>query len=388
MTRGPLTWLAYLLISFFTYLLNIQGNIMPFLQAELELGYAAVSLHPSATAVGMVLAGLTAERVARVLGRGRTLALGGLGASAGAVLLCMAPAAWASIASCLVIGALGALIPCLVPALLAEAHGANRHRALAECGAMTYAFAIMAPLMVGLTTALGLGWRVAMLAGAAVGCLVLLGFRGSSLPAPPPAPAGGGRSLPAAYWAYWCLLTTTVSIEFCILLWAPAFLERAAGLPQALAAVAAAGFSIAMLLGRLAGSGLVRRIGARSLIRGALIIILLGFIPYWAGGSPLPAVGGLFVLGLGTSLLYPLTVGLAIDAAGERSDVASARFMLAVGIAILSMPAVLGALADRVGLHAAHLVVPVLVLAAAGCLVAARGLERRDGAGAAASAQG
>ena len=43
--RDPATWYCYLLLGFFTYLLNIQGNIVPFLQSELELSYRVMSLH-------------------------------------------------------------------------------------------------------------------------------------------------------------------------------------------------------------------------------------------------------------------------------------------------------------------------------------------------------
>ena len=31
MRRDPATWYGYLLLGFFTFLLNIQGNILPFL---------------------------------------------------------------------------------------------------------------------------------------------------------------------------------------------------------------------------------------------------------------------------------------------------------------------------------------------------------------------
>jgi fucose permease len=74
--------------------------------------------------------------------------------------------------------------------------------------------------------------------------------------------------------------------------------------------------------------------------------------------------------------LYPLTLGFAIGAAGDRADTASARFMLAAGLAIASMPVLLGALADEVGLHMAHLMVPALVALALICFVVAQALER------------
>ena len=62
--------------------------------------------------------------------------------------------------------------------------------------------------------------------------------------------------------------------------------------------------------------------------------------------------------------------------AGARSDTASARVLLAEGLAILSVPALLGGLADEVGLRLAHLMLPGLA-AALLCLAVAGALRRR-----------
>ena len=99
MRRDLATWYSYLALGFFTYLLTIQGNILPFLKQELDLSYRVVSLHSGAIAAGMILVGLFGDRVVRRWGRRFALALGAAGAAAGAILLCMAASAWASIAS-------------------------------------------------------------------------------------------------------------------------------------------------------------------------------------------------------------------------------------------------------------------------------------------------
>jgi MFS transporter, DHA1 family, inner membrane transport protein len=377
MRRDLATWYSYLALGFFTYLLTIQGNILPFLKQELDLSYRVVSLHSAAIAAGMIAVGLLGDRVVRRHGRCLALALGTVGATTGAVLLCLAPAAWATIASCALIGALGALIPAVVPALLADLHGPRRHVAITEASAASYAFAMLAPLLTSLSIALFAGWRPAVLTGALVGILILGAFRRTVIVDAVRTGAVGGGSLPAAYWAYWCLLVTVIAIEFGILLWAPEFLGKVAGLPQAHAASGAAAFALAMLVGRTAGSGVVRYARPQHLFSIALLVTALGFLLYWGAGRPALAIAGLFVLGLGVALLYPLTLGFAIGAAGERGDTASARFMLAAGLAIASVPVLLGALADEVGLHMAHLMVPALVALALVCFLVAQALERR-----------
>ena len=376
MRRDAATWQGYLLLGFFTFLLNIQGNILPYLRAELDLGYGTAALHSSAIALGMILTGLRGERIIRRIGRPRALFLGGSGAALSAVALCLAPAAWASIAACFVLGLTGALIPSVVPAMLADIHGRHRNRAIAEMGATSYAFAVLAPLAVSGSLALGTGWRGAVLAGVTLGFLILLAGRSAHVPESAFDAGRRGRLSPA-YWAYWTLLVLVVAIEFGVLLWAPAYLEQVVGLAPATAAGSAALFAVAMLAGRSAGSAVIGRIGARPLYAGALLVTLAGFGFYWAGSEPALALGGLFVLGLGVALLYPLTLGLALEAAGSSGAAASARFMLAVGVALLVAPFLLGALADRVGLGMAHLVVPILTLMALGGLALARRLEPR-----------
>lgn len=55
------TWYCWLLTGFYLYSVNLQGNVVPFLQAEFALSYRAVSLHSSAIAVGIILVGLLGE---------------------------------------------------------------------------------------------------------------------------------------------------------------------------------------------------------------------------------------------------------------------------------------------------------------------------------------
>jgi fucose permease len=229
----------------------------------------------------------------------------------------------------------------------------------------------------GLSVTLSLGWRGVVLLGAAFGTLILVTFRRTPLPDSTGGSDSAGASLPAAYWAYWALMGTVVALEFCVLIWAPEFLERVAGLSRATAAGSAAAFSLAMLIGRVGTGGLVRRVSAPHIFVAALAVTLLGFLVYWGTGQPLAVVAGLFVLGLGVAPLYPLSLGLALGAAGARSDAASARVLLAEDLAILLIPALLGGLADEVGLRLAHLMLPGLAVAALPCLAVAGALQRR-----------
>jgi fucose permease len=83
-------------------------------------------------------------------------------------------------------------------------------------------------------------------------------------------------------------------------------------------------------------------------------------------------VVGLFVVGVGLSLLYPLTFALAVESARGRTEAASARSVFAAGAAVAAGPFALGALADQAGLDVAFVIVPVLLAVGAVILLFAR----------------
>ena len=376
--RGAATWYVYLLLAGNTYLISSQGNILPFLKAELNLSYGEVSLHTSAVAVGMLIVGLIGDRFIGRFGRRAMLATGGLGASVAMVLLTLAPNVVTSIASCLLYGLTGSFISAVVSALLTDMHGPRRNVAIAEANALCYAFAIMAPVIAGIAAWAGWSWRLVPLAGALACTTIVLVWRRTPILAGRPA---GARTtmvpLSAAFWGYWAMLSFSVAIEFSVLLWAPAYLQQVVGLAPSSAAIGAAAFFAAMLVGRMVGIKLVAIFPVRRIFLSAAATTLAGFVAYWGSGMPAIAIAGLFVIGLGVSVLFPLTIGLAMGAAGGASVRAGARAMMAPGLAILVDPPLLGGIADHAGLWIAQLMVPVFMILAVIAFYVAEALGRR-----------
>ena len=72
----------------------------------------------------------------------------------------------------------------------------------------------------------------------------------------------------------------------------------------------------------------------------------------WLATTPVASAVGLFVAGIGTASLYPLGMATALERAGDAALAAGARLTLATGVAILTMPLLLGAVADNVGVVA------------------------------------
>jgi len=87
-----------------------------------------------------------------------------------------------------------------------------------------------------------------------------------------------------------------------------------------------------------------------------------GFALFWSAPILVLAAAGLAVTGLGVALLYPTIVSLVVATWPDAPDRAAARAALASGLAIGVTPFLLGRLSDTIGLRAAYLIVPALLV--------------------------
>lgn len=357
--RSRLTIAAYVMTGVFTLLLGFIGPLMPHLRAELSLTYAQAALHTSGFALGMMAAGLVGDRVARLTGRGAAIAIGIVGMAAGLTLMALAPIAAVSIAGCFVMGALGTLLLVVAPAILSEVHGEHGSLAFSEQNIVAYCGALFAPVLVW-AFALSGQWRLVGVVGWVVLVLFALAFRGVAYPAPRAGVAATSTTLPLAYWGFWALLAFTVATEFSVLVWSASYLETVVGLSRETAVLSTAVFPTAMVLSRIVGAVLIRRVPIARLVLPSIAIGFVGFMLFWK--APVPALGlvGLFITGLGVANLYPCGIALAMASAGKATGAAAARASLGSGLAIILAPLTLGALADTVGIQLAYAAVPVL----------------------------
>ena len=363
--RDRFTWLAYLLLAFYGYFLNIFGPVTPFLKDELSLSYTVSSLHFTAFATGIILVGLVGHYPIRRLGRWRSLWIGAAGMGLGALLLLAGKTPLMTIVASFFMGLVGSLILAVVPSALSDRHGEQRAVALSEANVISSLVATAAPLMVGWFAHFAGSWRLALGIAAFIPILIRLGFGKAGIPETSPPwedPARSGRKLPVLYWAFWVTIVLVVSVEFCMIYWSADYLESELGMLRVDAAQAVSLFLGAMIAGRLAGSRLVARFSPHKLVAASILLASAGFLIYWKAGSVLPGVTGLFVTGLGVASLYPMTLALAIGSSRGNTVQASARATLASGSAILALPLVLGRLADAAGIRQAFGVVALLLL--------------------------
>ena len=360
--RDSFTWLAFLMMAFYSYFLNLLGPVAPFLKAELNLSYTVSSLHFSAFAVGILVIGLVGDRLIKWLGRRLSLWIGALGISSGVAALLLGHNPILTIGAAFWMGLVGSLILSIVPSALADRHGENRSIALTEANVIGSLVGAAGPLMLGWFALTSLGWRAALAIAACAPILMAIGFIKVKTPPSAIQNAGGARqTLPVRYWIFWLAILLAVAIEFCMISWSADYLSTGLKMPKVAAAQSVSLFLAAMIVGRLAGSRLVQRFSPQTLVSGSLLIAGIGFSIYYLAASPLVGAIGLFITGLGVASLYPLILSMAIGSAGEMTILASSRATLASGLAILLLPLTLGRLADAEGIRLAYGVVFLLI---------------------------
>lgn len=363
--RTRFTWLAYFLLAFYGYFLNIFGPITPYLKESLNLTYTVSSLHFTAFAAGILAVGLGGHLVIQRLGRWRSLWLGAVGMSLSAAVLVIGTSPVITIGASFLMGLVGSLILAVVPSALSDQFGEARAVALSEANVVSSLIATAAPLMVGWLVHLANSWQLALVIAAVAPVLLYAVFRrdhprGESTTHA--AKTASPRRLPFAYWVFWVAIVLAVSVEFCMVFWSADYLEQSLGMIKVDAAQAVSLFLAAMIIGRLAGSILVKRMPPARIVMGSLLIAAAGFILFWKAATVLIGLAGLFLTGLGVASLYPMILSLAIGASGGDTVQAGARATLASGTAIFALPLLLGRLADVIGIQQAYGIVALLLV--------------------------
>ncbi len=363
--RGP--WVAFSYLAIWAYMLYGLGNATPYLRDDLRLTAFEAGLHASALAIGTLVAGVSADAVARWIGTSRLLDVAVAIMVAAVALIVVAPALPVSLFGAFLVGLGGGSLGTYVNVQLGRAEASESRKLMAQANAWAMVTAAAAPLAIGLAASVLHAWQVALLA-AIVGLVVLTLIRPRTTD--PRASVRLPRSsLPGRYWMSWLFLVLAVSIEFSFVFWGSTMVARRTGMSSADATLLVSLFVAGMFLGRAAigrGLGAVRE--PRGLLAGGLGVVLLGASMIWFSTVPVIAGLGLLLGGLGTAGLWPIGIAVALQVAPKAQFEASARATLASGFAVLIAPSALGLLADEVGVVSAW---PVILLVAAAALVVA-----------------
>lgn len=299
--RDRFTWLAYLLLAFYAYFLNILGPITPFLKEELSLSYTISSLHFTAFALGILLIGMGGQIIIHRIGRGYALWTGAFGMTITILILLAGKSPVITIGAAFGMGLIGSLILVIVLSGLSDQHGEKRAVAISEANVIASLVSASAPLMVGWCANLPGGWRLALGTVAFTPLILRFGFGKSiTIPNPPEQEnTTNNQPLPLMYWVYWTAVVLAVSVEFCMIFWGADYLETNLGVQKANAAQAVSLFLAGMIIGRLAGSRLVQRFSTHRVTIASILLTGCGFLLFWLTKQAMIGMLAMFITGLG-----------------------------------------------------------------------------------------
>ncbi len=354
---------AYLDQSVVGYLLYGVGAVTAFLAVALSLSDAAAALHSSLLAVGLLVAGLSGDRLEIRLGARAAHGTAYLLLAVASVCLVTAPAFVVTLGGAGMVGLGTGLLLARVNRTLTRGGGTIARVRMGRAALVAMIASLSVPIAIGIGENGGLGWQLAFVVAAVLILAGLWASRRRRWARVQPTIATG--RLPGRFWLAWWLIVLVVSVEFSIVFWASTLVERQVAISLGDATLVAAGFYAGMATTRIGLS--FRSVGEHDpirLMRIGLAAALLGSLLAWTAQRVELAALGIYLGGLGTGSLYPLGVTVALDLVPGLQDRGSARLILASGVAILVSPFLLGLAADAFSVSIAWLLVPALCLAA------------------------
>ena len=352
---------AYLDQAVIGYLIYSVGVVSAFLAVTLSLSDGQAGLHSSAFAIGIVLAGVSGERIDGAIGT-KTSHIGTLVALGAAVLLiAWAPTFAVTLTGAATVGVGTGLLLGHINRTVSAGGGALARVRLARSTLVEMVASLAVPIAVGLGDSSDLGWQVfAVPALVLVGASVLAARR---RPAPATeVPVSG--ALPGRYWVAWSLVALFIAVEYATVVWSSSIIESQTGASLSSATLVLAAFVLSVIVGRSTLSlHAVSRLDPILILRIGIGAALAGTLLMWGSTSMEVSVAGLVVAGLGLGVLYPLAASIALASAPKQAQRASIRLVLASGVAILVAPLVLGLVADSTGIVSAWLLIPAMCVA-------------------------
>jgi predicted MFS family arabinose efflux permease len=367
--RDRPTWISYIQISLFAFFLYGFGATQALLRDEQGTSRTLSGLHATSFAIAAVIAALLLPKAIHRWGRSKVLRYGVIGMCIGLGVYTWPGAGLpVSLSGVFIISGFGAAIIITSNAFFLDYQKGAGPATLTEGNAIAATFGFISPLVIGIGTATFLGWRTGLwaLIVALIVSEILRGRYASAYGEP-----GLVRRreehhgpLPFSYWATLVMVAFLLATEFSLTLWSADLLRDRGDLGAAAAAASVAAILGGMVTGRLIGGRLAETHSIDFLLRTSIGIALVAFVLVWWSTNAALIVVGLFLLGIGISVHWPMGVSRVVRASGGLTDTGSSAASLWGAAAGGVAPFILGALSDSYGVHAAFLIIPVMLVAA------------------------
>ncbi|QFU92980.1 MFS transporter [Amycolatopsis sp. YIM 10] len=164
--------------------------------------------------------------------------------------------------------------------------------------------------------------------------------------------------------------------------WSALLLVAEHGIAEGPAALAYAGFSLAMAIARLSGGLLQTKLGERPVLAGGALLAAIGLLAAALVSSPIVGFAGFALAGAGLAASFPVALGLAGEA-GKRADGGGGEREIAFVTSVaytgfLAGPPVIGGIAQLTSLSTSFVVVALVAAMIAPATVAALRAGRRE----------
>ena len=363
--RERATWISYFQIGVFGWFLYGFGPCMSLLSDEQATSPLVMSLHMAAFSAGSLPPGLYISRITARFGRGLALRWAGLGMAAFIMVLIATPSVYITLPSAFILGICATVVMTMNISFLDQIHHHAAPVAISEGNSFAALGGLISPLVIGFLVNQQLGWRMGLIIAGLLLLLIEL-FRGPlstfDFSRTQDHEQTSDNKLPTKYWWAWGLLITTAGAEICLMLWSTDLLRERAGLGDAAAVASLSTLTGGLLIGRFVTGKLAQKISAETLLKIAFASPILIFGVLWYSTNPAVMLAALFGIGFSIAAHWPLGIGRAVRAGGNKPDLAAARTAFATGGAGMVLPVLLGALSGIFGVHTAFLLVPVVLL--------------------------
>lgn len=378
-TLDRITWISYVQISLFAFFLYGFGATQALLRDEQGTSRTIASLHAIVFALANVVTGLLLPRLITRWGRGQVIRYSVFTMAVGVAVYTAPGGLPVSLLGTAIVACGGVSMIVTINAFVLDYQGGAGPAALTQANALAALFGFIVPLVIGVTTAIAWGWRTGL--WALIVALVISEFVRSRDEGDPHVQQAESPSisvpvrqdktqLPRRFWWSLSVVALLLATEFTLTLWSADLLRERAGLGAAAAAASLAAVTGGMFIGRLYGSRLAQTWSIDRLLIASILLALGGFAVAWLVAEPFVILTGLFVVGLGIAVHWPIGVSRAVASSGGLTDRASALSSVAAGAASGIAPFILGAMSDTIGFHRAFLIVPLLLITALVLIIA------------------
>jgi fucose permease len=347
--------------------LTTLGSVMPPLTARYALGKAEAASLMALLSLGILAGSLVFGPVVDRYGYRPVLTAGGAGVGLGLAAIAAAPTARPLSAAMVVFGFAGGLLNGATNALAADVTPEGRGAGLALLGVFFSLGAFGMPLVLGVL----LHWVTYAVVVGALAVLVALPLAVFALVELPPPKLAQGFPLrragallgDAVLLLVGLMLFLQSGMEITLAGWSALYVREALRQSEENSILILSLFWVGMMAARLAQSGLMRSAAPRLVFPAFLAVAMIGASLLLAVGAPAAAGLGLFLLGAGLSAGFPILLGLLGGLYADLTGTAySAAFVMAL-VGGSALPYLTGLLADRFGLRASLVVVPLCILA-------------------------